>query len=85
MSPANSILLLPGNGRAPTLSFWETRLPALRETGDSTAAPAFVAGDGLDSVAEEDVAGDGLDSLVEEQAPQSRRQSGRVEAAGGRH
>ena len=71
MSPAGSILLLPGGGR----------LPALRETGDSTAA--FVAGDGLDSVAEEQATGDGLDSVAEEQALQSRQQSGRLEAAGG--
>ena len=83
MSPVNSILLLPGGGRAPTRSSWEACLPALRETGDSTSAPAFVAGDGLDSVAEEQSAGDDLDSVAEEQAPQSRRQSGRVEAAGG--
>ena len=93
---ADSILLLPGSGRAPTLPSWETRLPALRETGDSTAAPAFVAGDGLDTVAEEHTAGDGsgsvagehmtgdgLDSVAEEQGPQSRRQSGRVEVPGG--
>ena len=80
---ADSILLLPGGGRAPTLSPCETRLPALRETGDSVAAPAFVVGDGLDSVAEEQTAGDGLDTVAEEQAPQGRQLSGRVEAAGG--